>query len=303
MVVNPIVIALGGNALKATDAPVDRQKLATACAALARQQQRAMVVTHGNGAQVGEWLSQDFGGTSQPLDMLDAGTEGMLGYRIEQELANQAHSSRIVTVLTRVTTHADDPALQHPTKPIGREFDRRDYERLQSQHPHWHFMRNGDRYRRLVASPKPQQVLQLDAVRLLLDEGYTVICAGGGGIPVVASADGRLHGVDAVIDKDYTSALIAARLCASLLVLATDVDGIYLDWESPQRRKLSVATPDMIADIELPAGSMGAKVDAACQFVTSTGASAVIGAVDDLPKLLALQAGTRICMQLGASDR
>ncbi len=229
-----------------------------------------------------------------PLDVLGAQTEAMIGYVIEQELGNVLPTAQpLATVLTMIEVDRDDPAFDHPTKPIGPVYDRATADRLAAAGG-WTIAADGDSFRRVVASPKPKRIFEIGPIRTLVEHGTLVVCAGGGGIPTLYDADGTLHGVEAVIDKDLASALLAEQLDADLLVIATDVDGVYTGWGTPHQARLGRVTPDELAGLELPTGSMGPKVDAACGFVRATGREAVIGALTDITDIVEGSAGTRV---------
>jgi carbamate kinase len=233
-----------------------------------------------------------------PLDVLGAQTDGMIGYLLEQELANLLPASRVVaTLITRVEVDAHDPAFEHPTKPIGPVYGPAEAEQVAAAKG-WRLVADGAGWRRVVASPQPQRVLGLQAIRWLLERGALVIAAGGGGIPVARtpSAQGpdTLQGVAAVIDKDLCSGLLARELQADVLVIATDVAGVFVDWGLPTQRALGHVTPAQLEGIAFAAGSMGPKVEAARAFVQATGRRAVIGSLDQIEQLLAGQAGTQI---------
>jgi carbamate kinase len=298
-----LVIALGGNALlRRSQAPSAGNQLANVRVAAEQLARVAaahdIVLTHGNGPQVGLLALQSAAYTAvetYPLDVLDAESEGMLGYLLEQELANRLPAERIVvSLLTRVEVDADDPAFAQPTKPIGPMYSRAQAEPLAAAR-HWAVGPDGSGWRRLVASPQPRRVLALQAIGWLLGHGALVIAAGGGGIPVVRRPDGSgLQGVEAVIDKDLCSALIATGLQADVLLIATDVAAVCLDWGGPTQRALGRTTPRELAQHDFAAGSMAPKVAAACHFVQANGRRAVIGALDSIEALLAGTAGTQI---------
>ena len=187
----------------------------------------------------------------------------------------------------------DDPAFDHPTKPIGPVYDRETAERLKAASG-CAIAPDGDKFRRVVASPKPKRIFEIGPIRSLVEQGTIVICAGGGGIPTMYDEHGDLHGVEAVIDKDLASALLAEQLDADLLVIATDVDGVYTDWGTPHQARLGQVTPDELAGMDLPVGSMGPKVQAACDFARNTGNEAVIGSLVDIAKIVDGKAGTRV---------
>ena len=298
-----LVIALGGNALMRRDQALSAEnqlenirRAATQIARVASAHQ--LVLTHGNGPQVGLLALQGDAYTAvetYPLDVLGAETDGMIGYLLEQELANLLAPSRtIATLLTRVEVDANDPAFEHPSKPIGPVYTQEVADHVAAT-KRWVIAPDGKGFRRVVASPLPIRVLGLDPIRWLLERGALVIAAGGGGIPVARGADGRtLHGVEAVIDKDLCSGLLAHELEADVLVIATDVSEVYLDWGTAEQRALHKVTPQELAKHSFPAGSMGPKVDAACQFALSTGRRAVIGSLDQIEEMLAGHAGTEV---------
>ncbi|OYV00250.1 MAG: carbamate kinase [Burkholderiales bacterium PBB5] len=298
-----LVVALGGNALLRRDQlPSAGNQLANvriACAQVARvAAAHDLVLTHGNGPQVGLLALQSAAYTAvapYPLDVLDAESAGMLGYLLELELANRLPAARAVaSLLTRVQVDPLDPAFRVPTKPIGPVYTPAQADALARQRG-WTVVADGGGWRRVVPSPRPVRVPGLEVIRTLLDRGVLVIAAGGGGIPVVPGPDGDgLHGVEAVIDKDLCSALIATDLQVDCLVIATDVNAVYLDWGRPTQRAIGRTTPQALAGQAFAAGSMAPKVEAACQFVRATGRRAAIGALGDIEALLAGQQGTQI---------
>lgn len=299
-----VVVALGGNALLRRDQPPTAENqlanIRSAAAQLARiAAQHDVVLTHGNGPQVGllalqaaAYIDVD----AYPLDVLGAQTDGMIGYLLEQELANLLPATRtITTLITRVEVDAQDPAFGHPTKPIGPIYTQAESEHVAAAKG-WRMAADGPAFRRVVASPLPLRVLGLQAIRWLLEHGALVIAAGGGGIPVARDADSTaLHGVEAVIDKDLCSSLLARELQADVLVIATDVAAVYLDWGKPTQRALGKVTPDELGEHSFAAGSMGPKVEAARAFVLATGQRAVIGSLDQIEEMLAGSAGTQVC--------
>lgn len=256
-----------------------------------------IVVAHGNGPQVGLLALQAAAYhdvAPYPLDVLGAQTEAMIGYVIEQELGNLLPAEQsLATVLTMIEVDPDDPAFANPTKPIGPVYDRETAERLKAT-AGWTIAPDGDAFRRVVASPKPKRIFEIGPIRTLVERGTIVICAGGGGIPTMYDHDGTLRGVEAVIDKDLASALLAEQLAADLLVIATDVDGVYLEWGSASQSKLGRVTPGELAGLDLPAGSMGPKVEAACDFARATGNEAVIGSLAQISDIVEGRAGTRV---------
>ncbi|MCX6397619.1 MAG: carbamate kinase [Propionibacteriales bacterium] len=303
-----VVIALGGNALLRRGQPLtaenQRANIRQAAAQIARIAQvvdqgrsHEIVIAHGNGPQVGLLALQAASYVevpAYPLDVLGAQTEAMIGYVIEQELGNLLPADQpLATILTMVEVDPEDPAFATPTKPIGPVYPRAHAEVLAAS-AGWTIAADGDGYRRVVASPEPRRIFEIRPIRQLLEAGTIVVCAGGGGIPTAFGPDGTLHGVEAVVDKDATAAMLAINLSADLLVIATDVDGIYTGWPGPDRQRLERSTPNELDTFALDAGSMGPKIKAASQFVRTTGRPAVIGALDDLAALVAGTAGTRI---------
>jgi carbamate kinase len=297
-----IVIALGGNALLQRGQPMtsvnQRANIRTAAERIAQVVPgNEVVIAHGNGPQVGLLALQSaayLDVAPYPLDVLGAQTEAMIGYVIEQELGNLLpFETPLATVLTMVEVDPQDPAFQHPTKPIGPVYDRWTAEQ-RAREDGWAIAPDGDGFRRVVASPEPRRIFELRPIRQLLEMGTVVICAGGGGIPTIYDEHRKLHGIEAVIDKDLASSLLARELGADLLVIATDVDGVYADWGTPAQRRLEQVTPDELEPMALPAGSMGPKVRAACQFVRETGHEAVIGSLADIADLVDGHGGTRV---------
>lgn len=296
-----VVVALGGNALLRRGDPAtaaNQQRSAeTVAGLLGPVSERArLVVTHGNGPQVGLLaLKEDaYGeGDPYPLDVLDAETAGQIGYVIELELDNAITHQETVTVLTRVLVDADDPAFGVPTKFIGPMYDEPRAHALADARG-WAVAPDGPAWRRVVASPEPQEVVQLEAIRRLVDGGFLVVCVGGGGVPVVADGHGGQKGVEAVVDKDLSSALLAVGLGADVLVLATDVDAVYTGWDTPGRHAVGATTPAWLRGQSFPGGSMGPKVEAVCRFVEAGGGRAAIGRLADLPGLVDGTAGTQV---------
>ena len=297
-----IVVALGGNALLRRGEPMtaDNQRINIRIAAeqLAKIAPGIeLVVAHGNGPQVGLLSLQAAAYTElnpYPLDVLGAETEGMIGYMIEQELGNLLPVEvPFATLLTQVEVDPADPAFQHPSKPIGPVYSKTEAERLAAENG-WSIAADGDRFRRVVASPRPTRIFEIRPIQWLLEKGTVVICAGGGGIPCVYDAQRKLHGVEAVIDKDLCSALLAEQLASDLLVIATDVSAVFSDWGQATQRTISAAHPDALAELDFAAGSMGPKVQAACEFARNTGKVAVIGSLADIEAIVQGKAGTRI---------
>lgn len=290
-----VVIALGGNALAPRGASLDvasqERRVAAAAETLAPlARQHRLVVTHGNGPQVG-WLA--LAGAARPLDALDAETEGLIGYWIERELAWRLPGADVATLLTRVEVDPADPAFGAPSKPIGPVYDEETARRLAAERG-WRVAPESRGWRRVVPSPEPRGLPGLRSVEALLAADVTVVCAGGGGIPVVCDAGGRQRGVEAVVDKDRVSALLATALGADALLLLTDVAAVYADWPEPARQALDELTPAQIRALSLEAGSMAPKAEAVARFVEATGKRAAIGALEDAAALLDGRAGTQV---------
>lgn len=298
-----IVIALGGNALLRRREPMtaeaQRANVKRAVAALLPlfEAGHQIVITHGNGPQVGLLALQAAAGPKDgayPLDLLDAESEGMLGYLIEQELDNALPSGRLfATLLTQVLVDRRDPAFRQPTKPIGPVYDGAEATRL-AEMCGWTMRHLADGWRRVVASPRPLQVLEARVIEMLTSQGVSVICAGGGGIPVIERSDGTLVGVEAVIDKDLVSALLARQLGADHLILLTDVKGVYLDFGSQSPRLIKCAGVGVLNPADFAPGSMRPKIEAAIGFVAETGRPASIGCLEEATRVFAGASGTRI---------
>lgn len=298
---NPIaVVALGGNALlprgerpeAATQLRAAR-KAASALAPLVAEYD--LVVTHGNGPQVGLLALMGDAYTDvdpYPLDVLDAESEGQIGYVIELELDNAIEGRDTVALITRVVVDEHDPAFAAPTKFIGPLYDEGRARTLERERD-WSVRPDGDAWRRVVPSPEPRRIVQLPAIRRLVESGFVVVCAGGGGVPVVEDGD-RFRGAEAVIDKDLCSALLATDLGADVLVLATDVSGVYLGWGGPGERLVRETSPTELRAHDFASGSMGPKVEATCRFAEATGARAVIGSLAELPGLVSGTHGTQV---------
>ena len=295
-----VVVALGGNALlrrgEPPEADLQRANVRDAAAALARLAPgNELVVTHGNGPQVGLLALQAEAYADvrpYPLDILDAETEGMLGYLIEQELSNRLPGREIAALLTRVEVDSADPAFERPTKPVGPVYDEEQARRMTERG--WSMAPDGPGFRRVVPSPAPKRIIEHRTIELLLEAGHIVVCAGGGGIPVARTTSGTMRGVEAVIDKDRTAALLACRSNADRLVLLTDVAAVWTDWPAPAKQAIRTASPASLRDLPLDAGSMGPKVEAAIDFVTTTGKSALIGALADAANVFEGRSGTTI---------
>lgn len=297
-----IVVALGGNALlrrgEALTAENQRHNIKIAAKALAPiAREHDLIISHGNGPQVGLLALQGEAykaNEAYPLDILDAETEGMIGYLIEQELINLLPADRpCATLLTQIEVDPKDPAFLQPTKPIGPVYSQIEANKLARERG-WSIAQEGEHFRRIVASPRPKRIFELGVIELLVNQGIVVICAGGGGIPTVQLEDGSLIGVDAVIDKDLASSLLAQELKADALLMLTDVDAVYKAWSEPDARAIRRISPQAIREFAFAPGSMAPKVEAACEFVEQTGGIAGIGQLKDAVKILTGEAGTVI---------
>ena len=295
-----IVVALGGNAFLGRGEPTtfetqryNVRRAAIALAALAHQ--HTLIVTHGNGPQIGllALLGAEAHPAPYPLDILGAETEGMIGYLLEQELGNALGHGRVATLLTRTVVRRDDPAFLQPTKFIGALYPKSEAERLAAQFG-WQIARDGQSWRRVVPSPEPTEIVELASISHLAGAGFTVICAGGGGVPVHRTTAGKLEGIEGVVDKDLASAMLARCVGADCLMMLTDVPAVFDGWGTATARRIRSLHPDSIADFKFPAGSMGPKVEAARRFAAHTGGAAYIGALGDASTLLNCDAGTRI---------
>jgi carbamate kinase len=293
-----------------------RANVRRACEALAPlAAEHQLVISHGNGPQVGLLALQaaaydESGG--YPFDVLGAQTEGMIGYLIEQELGNLVPFDKpIATLLTMVEVDPDDPAMSEPTKFVGPGYAEAEAHRLAAEHG-WTVRPDGDLWRRVVASPLPRRIFEIRPIRQLLECDTIVICAGGGGIPTMyrERSDVRpagqgppraLVGVEAVVDKDRSSAVLATDLAADLLVIATDASGVFLDYGTPHQRQIATASPAALASYGFPAGSMGPKVAAVCDFAgRNPDKRAAIGDLADLAGIVSGEAGTQVSAEFGA---
>jgi carbamate kinase len=297
-----IVVALGGNALLRRGEPMtahaQRANVRKACEAIAPiAEGNDIVVSHGNGPQVGLLALQQaahLGAEPWPLDMLGAETEGMIGYVIEQELGNLLPFERpFATILSMTEVDPKDPAFLRPTKPIGPVYPKDEADRIAAEKG-WAFAPDGDMWRRVVPSPRPRRIFETRPVEWLLDKGTVVIFAGGGGIPTMYQEGGRLVGVEAVIDKDLASSLLAREIRADAFLMATDADAVYTGWGTKDARAIRRIHPTQLRTLSFPAGSMGPKVEAACEFAEGTGKPAVIGALEDVSRMLSGEAGTTV---------
>jgi len=296
-----IVVALGGNALlrrgEPAEAAAQRKNVVLAVRSVAElAAEHDVLVTHGNGPQVGLLALQ---GESYvdvapyPLDVLGAETEGMIGYLLEQGLRNELPGREIATLLTQVVVNPTDPAFRRPAKPIGRIYSEEEARRLAAERG-WTVAPDGEFFRRVVPSPEPLDILELGAIRVLVEAGVLVVCTGGGGIPVVIGPGGGLRGVEAVIDKDLSAALLARLLSADLLLMLTDVTAVERGRGSASARPIGRTTPAELRALEFEPGSMGPKVEAACRFVEATGRRAAIGALADAAAIVRGETGTLV---------
>ncbi|HEU4356243.1 MAG TPA: carbamate kinase [Actinomycetota bacterium] len=299
-----VVVALGGNALLKRGEPMtaDVQRgnvraAAPGLAAVARTHQ--LVLSHGNGPQVGLLALQSAAYEeveAYPLDVLGAQTEGMIGYVLEQELGNiLPFEVPFATVLTMVEVDPADPAFGDPTKFVGPVYGKAEADGLAAEKG-WVFKEDGEMWRRVVPSPEPKRIFEIRPIRWLLDKDVVVICAGGGGVPTMydPAAQRTLVGVEAVIDKDLASELLAREVEADVFVMATDVDGVYVDWGTPDQRRLDRVTADELRGYGFAAGSMGPKVAAAIRFVERTGKRAAIGGLAEIEAIADGEAGTQV---------
>jgi len=300
-----VVVALGGNALLRRGQPMtaenQRENVRVACDHLAPiAEKHELIISHGNGPQIGLLALEEsaYGEeTASPLDVLGAETQGMIGYLIEQELGNRLPFEKpLASLLTMIEVDPDDPAFTDPSKPVGPIYTKSEADKLAAQRG-WTFKPDGDSMRRVVSSPVPKRIFELRPVRWLLDQGCVVICAGGGGIPVAYRPGRQLVGVEAVIDKDRASALLARDVGADLLIMATDASAVFTGFGTPQQRAIVAANPDALLTeyhAEFAAGSMLPKVIAASDFAEATGQPAAIGALADIDAMLDGTAGTRV---------
>ena len=297
-----VVVALGGNALlrrgQALNAENQRANIRIAAQHLATvHEDHELVIAHGNGPQVGLLALMDAAYSAvdpYPLDVLGAETVGMIGYIIEQELGNMiAFEDHIVTILTQVLVDPNDPAFQHPTKHVGPIYDADEALRLQKE-KNWTMAPDGKYFRRVVPSPIPQRIIEKNVIRMLVDSGITVICAGGGGIPVAYDEQSKLFGVEAVIDKDLASGLLASDLDAGMFVMLSDVSNVYTDFGTDRQRPIKAAHPDVLENMSFASGTMGPKVHGACKFVRETGNNSAIGRLSELKNIMDGEAGTLV---------
>lgn len=305
-----IVVALGGNALLKRGEPMtaenQRSNIRIACEALAPIAARHdLVITHGNGPQVGLLALQAAAYKdlpSYPLDVLGSQTEGMIGYVIMQELGNLLPYERpFATLLTQIEVDPKDPAFDNPTKPIGPVYSREEADEIAAERG-WTMAPDGDRFRRVDPSPRPRHIFEIRIIKMLVEQNVVVICAGGGGIPTMYTAERKLTGIEAVIDKDLASSLLARELDADFFMMLTDIDAVVKDWGSENARKMRRADPSALRALEFAAGSMGPKVQAACEFFEATGCPAAIGSLRDAGRILAGESGTLVNADVDGLD-
>jgi carbamate kinase len=297
-----VLVALGGNALlergERPDAVIQRHHVQQAAAALAPlAADHQLVLCHGNGPQVGLLALESEADTSlsqpYPLDVLVAQTQGMIGYWLVQELANAGVPQRAVCVISQTVVDPADPAFGHPTKFIGASYDQAQAQALAARLG-WTVAADGPRWRRVVPSPRPRELVEIETVRALAEAGALVICGGGGGVPVVRSDSGALSGVDAVVDKDLTAAELAISLKADRLLVLTDVAAVMRDYGTADAQPIHTIDTAALSALSFPAGSMGPKIEACLRFAGATGQPAAIGALTDAAAILAGRAGTTI---------
>jgi carbamate kinase len=295
-----IVVALGGNALlqrgQTPDAEVQEANVDRAVAALAPiAEHHELVLTHGNGPQVGVLALQSASDpnltTPYPFDVLGAQTQGMIGYWLLQSMQNHLPNRQVAAIINQTLVEAADPAFADPTKFVGEVYTQEEAAKLAADRD-WVVKPDGSGWRRVVGSPRPQRVVETRLIRLLLESGAVVVCAGGGGVPVIRDDAGQLRGVEAVVDKDLTSAVLAEALDADVLLVLTDVPAVMEHFGTPDQKAVPRATPSGLRALQPPAGSMGPKVDAVCRFVELTGGTAAIGSLDDAAAILRGEAGT-----------
>lgn len=295
-----VVIALGGNALlergERPDSDIQEAHVASAVSALAPLlREHDVIFTHGNGPQVGllalESAQDPALSRPYPFEVLGAQTQGMIGYWLVQALSRVVPARPAVCLICRAVVRADDPAFARPTKFVGPVYDQATAQRLAAERG-WHVRPDGQAWRRVVPSPEPVELAELDTIRLLAASRLLVVAAGGGGIPVTRDAAGGLHGVEAVVDKDLSAALLARAVAADALLILTDVAAVEDGHGTPAAQAIHRAAPERLRRMTFPAGSMGPKVEAACRFVEATGGMAAIGRLSDAQALLTGQAGT-----------
>ncbi|WP_193605215.1 carbamate kinase [Nocardioides dongkuii] len=295
-----VVATLGGNALlqrgQKPDADVQERNVRLAVAALAPlAADHELVLTHGNGPQVGVLALQSASDprltSPYPFDVLGAQTQGMIGYWLLQAMENELPGRQVAAIINQTLVAAADPAFADPTKFVGEMYTEEEAHRLATERG-WTVKPDGTGWRRVVGSPRPHRVIETRLIRLLLQSGAIVVCAGGGGVPVIRNERGELSGVEAVVDKDLTSSVLAEALDADVLLVLTDVPSVMRDFGTPDQQPVRQATPGSLRALDFAAGSMGPKVEAVCRFVELTGGIAAIGRLEDAPAILRGEAGT-----------
>ncbi len=298
-----IVIALGGNALLQRGEPLEAEhqrknvKLTADQIAKLVKAGHQVVICHGNGPQVGLLALQNDAYKKvkpYPLDVLDAESQGMIGYLIQQEVGNNIAPQPCATLLTQIIVDKDDPAFTNPTKPIGPVYNTQREAEAVAKERGWQIAADGKYFRRVVPSPQPKEIVEFSTIKALLDLKTTLICGGGGGIPVIKNQDGKLEGVEAVIDKDNTASLTAEKLNADTLIVLTDVPAVCINWGTPEEKSIKAASPKALRELDFAKGSMGPKITASCRFAENTGKKATIGRLSDVELIIEERAGTMI---------
>lgn len=296
-----IVLALGGNALLQPHETLAAENLiknsrdaVEQLAKIANLHQ--LVIVHGNGPQIGllalqAEAYQDV--PSYPFDILNAESQGMIGYILQQALKNELPKRNITTLLTQVLVNPNDNAFLFPSKPIGPFYTKTQYQQITIQHPYWQFQKNQQGFRRIIASPKPQFIIELNTIQDLLQHNHIVISGGGGGIPCILKK-GKIEGIEAVIDKDLTASLLACALHADRLIILTNVDAVYKNWGSSKPEALGTVALNQLQELSFESGSMQPKVEAACNFVVKTYHKASIGHLNNLEDIMQGKIGTHI---------
>jgi len=297
-----LVVAVGGNALlergEVPLAEIQEKHVQVAVNALAPVAvDHELVITHGNGPQVGLLANESAADPAlpnpYPLDVLGAQTQGMIGYFLLQAFENALPGRQIVSMICQTEVASDDPAFLSPTKFVGPQYSDAEGHRI-AERRGWQIRLDGPAWRRVVASPEPLAIVELATIRRLLADCAVIICAGGGGIPVIRGGDGLLRGAEAVVDKDLSAALLARELQADALLILTDVENVEADFGTKTARPIGRTTPEAMRAEVFPAGSMGPKIDAACRFVEATGKPAMIGSLDEAADVLRGTRGTII---------
>lgn len=297
-----IVVALGGNAMlergQKPDAEVQIDNVNVAVDALAPlAAEHEFVVTHGNGPQVGVLALQSANDPKlskpYPFDSLGAMTQGLIGYWLQHAFGNALPDNKVVCTVNQTLVDKDDPAFANPTKFVGEVYTEEQAKEFEAERG-WVMKADGPHFRRVVGSPDPKSIIESDVVKQLVNSGVTVICSGGGGIPVYRDEAGKLHGTEAVIDKDLSGAILSEEVEADMFVILTDVPAVMENFGTPEQCEINRATPEEMRAKGFAAGSMGPKVEAACRFVEKTGKVAAIGRLADAPKIIAGEAGTII---------